>query len=54
MPQYLVRKTESYHLLVEADSAYDAEERAAEVPDHDWEQSDGPTLEAEPVGESGA
>lgn len=53
MPQYLVRKIESYHLLVEADSADDAAERAAEVPDHDWEQSDGPTLEAEPV-EKGA
>lgn len=49
MPQYLVRKTESHHLLIEADSADDAEEQAAEIPDHDWEQSDGPTLEAEPA-----
>ncbi len=53
MPQYLVRKTESHHLLVDADSADDAEERAADVPDHDWEQSDGPTFEAEPA-ETGA
>ncbi len=54
MPQYLVRKTESSHLLIEADSADDAEEQAAEVPDHDWDQSDGPTFEAELVKESGA
>ena len=49
MPQYLVRKTESYHLLMEADSEGDAAERAAEVPEHDWEQSDGPAFETEPV-----
>ncbi len=51
MPEYLVHKTESHHLLIEADSADAAEEQAAEIPDHDWESSFSPTFEAEPVKE---
>ena len=52
MPKYLLRKTESYHLLVEADSKEQAREQGEETPDHDWEQSDGPDIEVEEVGEN--
>ena len=51
MPTYRVRKTEIYYTDIEADSPEQAEEEAAEVPDYDWEQSDGPVYEVE--GESG-
>ena len=47
MPTYRVRKTETYYTDVEADSPERAEVEAAEVPDHDWEQSDGPAYEVE-------
>lgn len=53
MPSYLVRKTETYHLLVDAASAEEAENRAAEEPNYEWEQSDGPTFEVEIVENDG-
>lgn len=47
MPNYLVRKTETYHYLLKADSEDDAREQAEALPEHDWEQSDGPLFEVE-------
>ncbi len=47
MPNYLVRKAETYHYLLEADSEDDAREQAKALPEFDWEQSDGPVLEVE-------
>jgi hypothetical protein len=47
MPYYLVRKTETYHYLLEADSKEDAEQQAEDLPEHDWDQSDGPLIEVE-------
>lgn len=47
MPNYIVRKTESYYLMVEADSEEAALEQAEETPEYDWEQSDGPEYEVE-------
>ena len=47
MPTYRVRKTETYYTDVEADSPEEAQAEAAQVPDYDWEQSDGPGYEVE-------
>ena len=47
MPNYLVRKTETYHYLLEANSEDDAREQAEALPEYDWEQSDGPVFEVE-------
>jgi len=49
MPLYLVRKTETYHVLIEAPTADEAEDEAEDMPEDAWEQSDGPSFEAEPV-----
>ncbi len=54
MPTFLVRKTEAHYLLIDAPTAWDAEDQAAAMPDSEWEQSDGPLREAELVtGEGG-
>ena len=47
MPNYLIRKVETYHYLLEADSEDAAREQAEALLEFDWEQSDGPTLEVE-------
>ena len=47
MPNYLIRKTETYHYLLEADSEDDALEQAEALPESAWEQSDDPMLEVE-------
>jgi hypothetical protein len=47
MPYYLARKTETYHYLLEANSKEDAEQQAEDLPEHDWDQSDGPLIEIE-------
>jgi hypothetical protein len=49
MPHFLARKTLTYHYLFEADSEEDARNEAEDLPDFDWEQSDGPLIEVEPV-----
>ena len=51
MPHFLARKTLTYHYLFEADSEEDARNEAEDLPDYDWEQSDGPLIEVEPVSE---
>ena len=47
MPTYRVRKIETYYTGVEADNPERAQEEAEELPDYDWEQSDGPAYEVE-------
>ena len=47
MPTYRVRKIETYYTDIEADSPEAAEAEAEQVPDYDWEQSDGPAYEVE-------
>lgn len=51
MPHFLGRKTLTYHHLFEADSEEDARSESEDLPDYDWEQSDGPLIEFEPVSE---
>ena len=47
MPTYRVRKIETCYTDVEADSPEEAQAEAAQVPDYDREQSDGPEYEVE-------
>ncbi len=49
MPYFLARKTETYHYLLEADSEEDAQQEAEDLPDYDWDQSDGSLIEVELV-----
>ncbi len=49
MPHFLARKIETYHQLIEAESAEAAQKQAETLPEYDWEQSDGPLIEVERV-----
>lgn len=49
MPYFLARRTQTHHYLLEADSEEAAQQEAEELPDCDWEQSDGPLIEVELV-----
>jgi hypothetical protein len=51
MPHFLARKTLTYHYLFEADSEEDARNEAEDLPEYDWEQSDVPLIEVEPVSD---
>ncbi len=52
MPDFLARKTQTHHYLLEADSEEDAQQGAEALPDHDWDESDGPLIEVEVMTET--
>ncbi len=51
MPHFLARKTQTHHYLIEADTEKNARQEAEDLPDYDWDESDGPLIEVEAVTE---